>query len=1034
MSTFRAIAILAVCCFVEPLVAQQTTVFTEATLAYKRGEEFFQKGAYGYAMTEYKNAINNLRPVNEPEWDLLRIKAELGYAKSAVRLDLPDGEKLILDFIRRYKPDPLAGQALLEVANYFYNARKYDKAIEFYKQISARELSPSQRAEVYFKTGYCYFVQKDFGSAEANFKEIKDTQGDYFYPTNYYYGLCKFFNNQYADAIKSFRLVERSKEYKSLVPYYIAQIYFAQRDYDELIKYAEPKLSDRTLRNAKEMNQLVGQAYFEKRDYQRALPFLEKFAESSGTMREEEFYQLAFCQYQVGKYQAAAQNFQQLNQVNSAMGQMALYYLGDCKLRLNDRTGARSAFAAAANMSYDPDIQESSLLNFAKLSYELKFEKDALSALQNLRPTSKYYNEAQSLMGEIFQNTRNFDQAISALERMPNKTPQLSEAYQKVLYLRGIQHYRDGRVANAKDLFTKSVSNAVSNEYKALALYWLGDIANQEKNYDKSIDNLNQFIALAKNIKTLPDESSIYTANYLQGYNYLKKGNFTTAQGYFQEAVAGIRRNRAFIQNKQVRDGVLGDATLRAGDCLFKRNLYKDAIVYYDEAVNAQYPGFEYALFQKAIIEGLRSNTADKILALESLIEKYPKSAYADDALFQLGATYLEIKQSSKASDSFQKLIASYPNSELVNKALLRLGLVAYNSGSLQTAINYYKQIFSHNPTKEESDAALLALQEIYLKDMGDPDGYNAFLETIPGFQLDNVQKDQNVFAAAESAYERGNYERAITSFSDYIRQYPNGLNTQKAYFHRGESYYVLEQYSLALKDYEWVIANGKDPDYYSALSKAAMIAYHNEQNFQQAYDLYTKWEANAKTNEDRFEAQLGAMRAAYHLGNSNAVQTSAQKVATNSAASDLQIATAYFYLGKIAYDRKDYDSAMQSFAKVVQLSDNEQTAEARYLMAYIHYVRRNLESAKQQCVTNNTENSGYPYWVGKSLILLADVYAEQGDLLSARTVLEALVNNYAIHDDDIIPTAQKKLEIYKKQASSSSRLDLGNDFMDDGD
>ena len=51
------------------LMAQATTVFTEANLSYKRGEDFFNKGVYGYAMTEYKHAIDLLRPANEPSWE-----------------------------------------------------------------------------------------------------------------------------------------------------------------------------------------------------------------------------------------------------------------------------------------------------------------------------------------------------------------------------------------------------------------------------------------------------------------------------------------------------------------------------------------------------------------------------------------------------------------------------------------------------------------------------------------------------------------------------------------------------------------------------------------------------------------------------------------------------------------------------------------------------------------------------------------------------------------------------------------------------
>ena len=1001
-------------------------------MAYKRGEEFFQKGVYGYAMTEYKAAMEQMVPPNEPEWEQLRMRSELGYAKSAVRLEQPDGEKLILDFIRKYKPDPLASQALLEVANYFYNAQKYDKAVEFYKQINPRELNSTQRQELYFKIGYSYFVQKKFKEAEANFKEIKDIQGEYFYPANYYYGLCKFFNNQYAEAIKTFRLVERSKEYKPHVPYYISQIHFAQRDFDELISYAEPKLNDRTLRNLKELNQLVGQAYFEKGDYKKALPFLEKFSESSGTMREEEFYQLAYTQYQVGQYAKAAKNFEQLSSVNSPLGQMAMYYLGDSKLRLKDKVGARNAFNAASKMAFDKDIQQNALINYAKLSYELRYDKEALAALQEIKPGSRNYNEAQTLMSEIFVNTRNYDQAITTLEGMPNKTTKLKEAYQQVLYLRALQHIKDGRNAQAQTLLDKSVANSVNTETKALALYWLGDLAYQNKDYTKSIDYLNQFIALAKNIKTLPDEASVHTANYIQGYNYLKRANYTTAQGYFTDAVAGIKRNRTSIRNKAVKDGVLGDATLRAGDCLFKKNNYKEAIKFYDEAVTAKYPGFQYALFQKAIIEGLRGNTTDKIIALEDLINKHKTSEFADDALFQLGLTYQDIKQSSKATDAFKRLVAEYPNSELVNNSLLRLGLVAYNTGSLQTAINYYKQVFSHQPKKDEADAALTALREIYIKDLGDPEGYNAFLETIPGYKLDNSQKDENAFAAAESAYEKGNYERAITDYTDYIRRYPNGVNILLAYYHRGESFAVLKQYDKALSDYEWVISKGSGNRYYvDALGKAADIAYKGDKDFKKAYDYFIKWEAAATTASDKFEAQLGAMRSAYKLGDVNAVQAAAKKVSSNAAATDAQAAQAHFYLGKIAFDRKEIDGAMQSFIKVMQMSDNEQTAEARYLVAQIHYLKRDLEKAKKRCLDNNNDNSNYPYWVGKSLLLLSDIFAEQDDLFSARTVLEALIDNYENKTDDIIPTAKKKLDALNK--TGSNRLDRSNKFMDDG-
>ncbi len=1009
------------------LLAQKTTVFTDANLAYKQGEDFYAKGLFANARQEYRKAMNLLLPTNEPESQMLKTRAELGYAKSAVRMDLPDGEKLILDFIRKYQPDPIANQALIEVANYFYNAKKYDKAIEFFSQIPSWELTDAQRSEVRFKMGYSFFVKRKFSEAKNNFSEVKHIENEYYYPTNYYLGLCEFFLGNYDESIKSFRLVERSRKYKPHVPYYIAQIYFAEGQFDEVISYGEPKLRDPELRRKKEMNQLVGQAYFEKGLYEESLPFLEEYAERSGKLKAEEFYQIGFAQYSTGQYTKAIKNLQQLESENTEMVQYALYYLGDCYLKNQNKSAARNAFGKASRMDFDPDIKEDALFNYAKLSYELKFDRDALIALQKFNAGSKYYMEAQEIMSDIFLNTRDYARALKILEDMPNKTPQLREAYQKVAYFRGQQLYKEGDIDEAKDHFEKSLDTPIDKKYKALATYWLGDIAHNKEQYNESKRLLNQFLTLSKGLKNLPDESSVFTANYLQGYNFLKQKNYPSALGYFQDAVAGIKRNSMFIRNRAVKEDLLGDATLRAGDCLFKRNKYRDAVKFYNEAINGGFAGFEYAIFQKALIEGLRGRTTEKMIALENLIDNHPNSEYADDALFHLGITYQEIGQFNKALDPLKDLVANYPSSNLVNPALLRLGLITYNQGSPQTAINFYKQVLSNNPEVGEANAAMTALEEIYIDDLGDPDGFAAFLETVPGFKMDNLGRDTLNFNAAESAFENGDYNRAIDGFTDYIRKFPNGRNLLIAHYHRGESYTVLKNYSKALKDYDWVVNKGQSRYYVKALEKAAIIAYHNEQDFSKAFNYYNKLEEAAINSDMRFEAQLGALRSAYRTNNAAAVTRLARQVAQNPSASNEQIATANFYLGKVAFDEKDYNTALAAFRKVKQLSDNEQTAEARYLIANIYYIQRDLETAKELCINANKESSNHPYWVAKSVILLSDIFAEQNDYFNAKAALEALIENFD-GDDELVAIAKAKLKRLEAQSAESSRLDRSSD------
>ncbi len=1005
------------------LTAQATTVFTDAYRSFKEGEKHFNQGLYALAQSEFDRTLNLLRPLNEPDAELLRAQAELNYARAAVQLEQPDGEKLILDFVRRYQPDPIANRALAEVASFYFNAGKYDQAAQYFDRIPLNSLSREERARIAFQSGYSYFVSKDFARAKTRFQETKDIDGEYYYPTNYYLGLIYFFDGDYDKAVQLFRIVERSPSYDSYIPYYLAQIYFAQARYDELIAYAEPRLAQRGIKNDKEIRQLIGQAYFEKQDYARALPYLEEYAAQSRSLREDELYQLGFTQYQTGSYAKAAETFQEVSTANSAVGQSANYYLGDARLRAGDRTSARYAFGNAMRMNFDPVLQEEATYNYAKLSYELRDPREAINALQMLQPSSRYYVESQRLLGEIFLTYRDYEQALSVLDKTPNKTPELREAYQRVSFLRGLQLMQEGNTAEAKRLLNQSLATPLNASYRAQALYWLGDIANREENYPQSVNYINQFLTIAQTVGPLPAQSSIYSGNYLQGYNYLKQDNYAAALDYFRATVEGIERNAAYITDAQVRERVLGDAVLRAGDAYFKRNQYPQAVQYYDQAVRNQYSGFIYALYQKAIIEGLRGRNGEKLLALEQIANQYPRSEYADDALFQTGLTYQTLNQLPNAVAPFRKIIENYKTSSpLVNESLIQLGLVSYNLGNQEGAVNYYKQIFGNNPTASEANRALSALEEIYVRDMGRADLYFAFLETVPGYKVDNASRDNINFQAAESQFENANYTRAIEEYTKYIRMYPNGQNTLTAYYHRGESYAVNRQYAQALADYEFVVSRGPSAFYLRALEKGAIIAYNSEQDFAKAYQLYSQLEQAADNSGLRFEAQLGAMRAAYRSGNTGAVQTQAAKVANNPSATPAQRSTANFYLAKIAFDQQRYDQALPTLDQVIANSDNETTAEARYLRNYIYYQRRDLARAQELALATNRENSGYPFWVAKNVILLADILRERKDLYNARAALQALLENYN-EDQTLVQEARQKLARLETEINQGSRL-----------
>ena len=128
------------------------------------------------------------------------------------------------------------------------------------------------------------------------------------------------------------------------------------------------------------------------------------------------------------------------------------------------------------------------------------------------------------------------------------------------------------------------------------------------------------------------------------------------------------------------------------------------------------------------------------------------------------------------------------------------------------------------------------------------------------------------------------------------------------------------------------------------------------------------------------------------------------------------------FFLGKIYADQKDYDKALTALNEVTRLSDNERTAEARYIIAYIYYVQRDLDVAQQLCLNANKESAGHNYWIAKSVILLADILAEKGDLFNAQAALEGLIENYD-EDQELVSIAKAKLQQLKTRSQAANRL-----------
>lgn len=1005
--------------------SQLTQYYVNENQDYRKATEYYSQGLFVLAERHFKlSKEESFDRENYPLRNNLYKEASLYEALSAVKGESPNALPLVQSFVREFSPDPIATTAILEIITYYFNKKDYEAIIDMGDYTKFLTMNDREMAEVDYKIGYAYFVKKQFVEAKIHLGSSKDKKTEFYYPINYYHALTCFFLGDLDEALEGFAVAQKSERYSPLIPYYSTQIYFSQKKYDETINTGKKALLVEDTHNKTELNLIVGQSYFEQKEYENALPYFTYFEENSSKIRKEDYYQIGYTRYINQDYSGAIKSLGNLYEDTTSLSQSAMLLLADSHLKTGDKNAARNAYKKATELSVDKETQETALLQYAKLSAELGFNRDAIAIASNFTIESPYYIEAQSLLGHVLTSTKDYDNAIKTIENIANPAASLRETYQLVTYSKAAQLFDQNELEDAKQYLAKSLNYPVSNKIKALTFFLQGQISHLEGQHQKSINELNALFTLLKSNSTNTEPSIAGLAGYIQGYNYLKSNNYSTATGYFQETAADIERN-PLNYDDFAKKSVLPDALLRIGDCFFKQNNYNQAEKFYQQVIDKRYKGTYYATYQKAIIRGLQGKDVDKIVLLENIINNSPELAFVPEALYELSNTYLGLGKYQQATEPLTILVSKHKNSTtLINRAYLQLGLIAFNQSDYNSAIAYYRNVFEHNPTAEESSEALKSIEEIMVDNLGQPSEYIAFLEKLPGLNVTDRTKDSLNYKVANSQYEAGDFPKAINSYSAYLKQFPSGLFVLDALYNRAESHLIIKDYPNALKSYEQVMEKGPSKYFEPSVEKAAIIVstYKEVQDYKKALKYYSDLEAISSDLSKRYQARLGALEAAYRTNAKDKVIEYGEKIIRNPTAPDKDKGVAHFYRAKAYHQLKEFDDALEDFNQALKLTKDEKAAESRYRISEIYFLRKDIETAELLIQNAASESEGYPFWVAQSLLLYSDILADKGDFFNASAALEAVIENF--HDDpSISDAATKKMEQLQVRRNNASKL-----------
>ena len=645
-----------------------------------------------------------------------------------------------------------------------------------------------------------------------------------------------------------------------------------------------------------------------------------------------------------------------------------------------------------------------------KISYEIgnpyQSVPQVLAGYLDKYPDTGYKEEIETLLIDSYITSKNYKEALILLEG--KKSFENKVAYQKVAFYRGLELYNESKYLESKAFFDKSLSEPRDDKYTARATFWKAETDYNLTNYDDALVGFKQFQGYALANAT-PEITNI---DYNLAYTYFKQKNYTKATTYFQD----------YITNKSDDKVRLNDAYLRLGDGHFVSSNYNDAINAYDKAIKIGEIEPDYAFFQKAISYGYLGKSNDKINGLEEFVITYKTSGLRDDALYELGNSYVKRNDVDKAMQKYNQLNSEYNASPFVSKALLRQGLVYYNSDENEQALSKFKSVASSYPGTPEAMQAVSSARLIYI-DFGRVDEYASWVKTLNYINVTDADLDNTTYEAAEKQYLANNTSRAIKQFNGYLNEFPNGIHALKVHFYIAQLYYKDDLKANAKPHYQYVIEKPSGEFTETALTRLSEVLLLDK-DWLSAIPILERLETDADYPQNVIFAQSNLMKANYQLNNYDEAVNYAEKVLGNSRSDANVKSDAHVIIARSAMKTGDEAKAKNAYAEVEKLASGELAAEALYYNAYFKNKDGKHEASNTTVQKLAKNYSSYKYYAAKGLIVMAKNFYALNDAYQATYILESVIQNFA-EFNDVVDEAQLELnKIKTEQAKTNASVE----------
>ena len=355
-----------------------------------------------------------------------------------------------------------------------------------------------------------------------------------------------------------------------------------------------------------------------------------------------------------------------------------------------------------------------------------------------------------------------------------------SKYYNEALYIISDYYFAIKDYQNAKIYFEKYVSKAGIGAKTLEARFKLGLIYKEEKNYGKALSMFHKVLDLySMNEFSYKAYENIADCYKLQGNRKKVIVTYENVSGYFNDV------------------DIISKSLLQVAKLYMDEGNYFEAIWNLNKIVQRYTYSKSYfeSLYYLAMCYGKTGELAKEQEILKKVIEDHSfDNEFGDEALYALGDSYYKNGSFKDSSAAYFSALKSYPNYPKANDAVYYLAKSCLELGISDMAIENFEKLIDTKLDKNRKNEICYMLCKLYYNDKD----YQKAVDICKGFTLPHDYEIEEQYYTGMSLFYLEQYRSSFEAFLNLEHQNKDVVMQVRGVFMLGQILVKLNKFDSA--------------------------------------------------------------------------------------------------------------------------------------------------------------------------------------------------------------------------------------------